>query len=43
LHDGCALTITDRFGVACATVGHGNISALTTQDISDLSAYLETL
>jgi len=43
LHDGCALTITDRFGVACATAGHGNISALTTQDISDLSAYLETL
>jgi cytochrome c553 len=43
LHDGCALTIADRFGVACATVGHGNISALTPQDISDLSAYLETL
>jgi hypothetical protein len=42
LHDGCAQTIADRFA-ACSTPGHGNISALTAQNISDLTAYLETL
>jgi hypothetical protein len=42
LHDGCAATIADRFG-SCATPQHGSIGALSTQDISDLTAYLETL
>jgi cytochrome c551/c552 len=42
LHDGCAQTIADRFG-ACSTSAHGNISALTPQNISDMTAYLQTL
>jgi hypothetical protein len=42
LHDGCATTIADRFG-ACATPQHGSIESLSSQDISDLTAYLETL
>ena len=42
LHNGCAATIADRFG-KCATTQHGNIVALTSQNISDLTAYLETL
>jgi hypothetical protein len=42
LHDGCAATIADRFG-ACATNGHGNLASLTTGDIANLTAYLETL
>jgi hypothetical protein len=42
LHDGCAATIADRFG-KCATPQHGNIGSLTSQNISDLTAYLETL
>jgi hypothetical protein len=42
LHDGCAATIADRFG-ACATPGHGNIASLSATDITNLTAYLETL
>jgi cytochrome c553 len=42
LHDGCAQTIADRFG-SCATPGHGNVTALSAGDISDLGVYLETL
>jgi hypothetical protein len=42
LHDGCAKTIGDRFG-ACATPKHGSIAALSAMDITDLTAYLETL
>ncbi|HLK38531.1 MAG TPA: cytochrome-c peroxidase [Polyangiaceae bacterium] len=42
LHDGCATTIADRFG-ACATPTHGSIGSLSQADISDLTAYLETL
>jgi hypothetical protein len=42
LHDGCAATIGDRFGT-CATSAHGNIGALSAQDITNLTAYLETL
>jgi DNA-binding beta-propeller fold protein YncE len=42
LHTGCATTMADRFG-ACATQGHGNIGGLSTGDVSDLEAYLETL
>jgi hypothetical protein len=42
MHDGCALTIADRFG-ACATAAHGVTSGLSPQDIVDLTAYLETL
>jgi mono/diheme cytochrome c family protein/DNA-binding beta-propeller fold protein YncE len=42
LHDGCALTIADRFG-KCATPQHGSTANLSAQDVTDLSAYLETL
>ena len=42
LHGGCAATIADRFGV-CATPQHGSIGSLTAANISDLTAYLETL
>jgi hypothetical protein len=42
LHDGCAATISDRFGV-CSTAQHGAIVSLSAGDISDLTAYLETL
>jgi hypothetical protein len=42
LHDGCATTIADRFG-RCATAPHGSIDGLSGQNISDLSAFLETL
>ena len=42
LHDGCAATLADRFG-SCATPGHGSTASLTTANVSDLIAYLETL
>jgi hypothetical protein len=42
LHDGCATTLTDRFA-SCATPGHGSTSNLSTANVSDLVAYLETL
>jgi hypothetical protein len=42
LHDGCAQTIADRFG-RCATPGHGQIAELSSQDLSDLEMYLESL
>jgi hypothetical protein len=42
MHDGCAVTIADRFG-ACATAGHGSTGSLSASDISDLVSYLETL
>ncbi len=42
LHNGCAATIADRFG-ACATPLHGSIASLSATDITNLSAYLETL
>lgn len=46
MHDGCAPTLHDRFvGPASCTGGdkHGNVSILSTQEIDDLVAYLETL
>jgi hypothetical protein len=42
LHDGCATSIADRF-VSCATSAHGNTSSLSSGELSDLVAYLETL
>ena len=42
MHDGCAATIADRFG-KCATPTHGNISYLSSQDVANLTAYLQTL
>ncbi len=42
LHDGCAQTIADRFG-SCATAQHGTISSLSAADLTNLTAYLESL
>ena len=42
LHNGCAATIGDRFG-KCASVSHGTTSKLSAQDVSDLTAYLDSL
>jgi mono/diheme cytochrome c family protein len=41
LHDGCALTLRDRFSLACRADTHGATTAPT--DVDDLVAYLETL
>jgi cytochrome c553 len=43
MHAGCAATIADRFGSACATPTHGNTANLSSQDIVNLTAFLETL
>jgi hypothetical protein len=42
MHNGCASTLGERF-TKCATTEHGNLAALSPQDVSDLTAYLETL
>ncbi len=42
LHDGCAPTLTDRFG-ACGGAKHGNTSGLSTGDVGDLVTYLQSL
>jgi cytochrome c553 len=42
MHSGCATTIADRFGV-CATPAHGNTTSLSSDDVANLTAYLETL
>lgn len=43
MHDGCAETLRDRFDPACAGDKHGDVSALSEAEISDLIAYLESL
>jgi DNA-binding beta-propeller fold protein YncE len=45
LHDGCALTLAARFDPSsgCDTPQHGSTSSLSSQDISDLVSYLQTL
>jgi cytochrome c553 len=42
MHNGCAATFADRFG-KCATTGHGSLQGLSAADISDLTAYLDSL
>jgi hypothetical protein len=42
MHNGCAATFADRFG-KCATNGHGSLQGLSAADISDLTAYLDSL
>ncbi|MEP7125220.1 MAG: c-type cytochrome [Byssovorax sp.] len=42
MHDGCAPTLTDRFG-SCGGSSHGATSALTPEQVSALVAYMETL
>lgn len=44
LHDGCAETLMDRFGPCDAGAGvHGDTSRLSTEQLSDLVQYLESL
>ena len=42
LHNGCAATLTDRFG-ACGGGAHGNTSSLSPDGIGDLVTYLQSL
>lgn len=42
MHDGCAATLADRFG-ACGGSEHGSTASLTSAQVSDLVAYMETL
>ena len=43
LHDGCAQTLRDRFGPCGGGDSHGHTSQLSTAQLADLIAYLETL
>jgi mono/diheme cytochrome c family protein len=43
MHDGCASTLRDRFDPACGGDRHGTLQDVTTAEIDDLIAYLETL
>ncbi len=43
MHDGCAKTLTDRFGACGGGDLHGKTSQLSPAQIADLVAYLETL
>jgi cytochrome c len=43
MHDGCAKTLADRFGSCGGGDRHGHTSQLNAGEISDLTAYLETL
>jgi hypothetical protein len=42
MHNGCAATLADRFG-KCSTGPHGSVQGLSAGEISDLTAYLESL
>jgi hypothetical protein len=43
MHTGCAATLADRFGSCGGGDKHGHTSQLSTGDITDLAAYLDTL
>ena len=45
MHDGCATTLSARFGPVSCSGGdqHGSTSALTTSEVDDLVAYLQSL
>jgi hypothetical protein len=43
LHTGCAATLADRFGACGGGDKHGKTSQLRPLDVSDLTAYLDTL
>ena len=43
LHDGCAVTLADRFGSCGGGDQHGVTSTLTQDQLSDLVAYLDSL
>jgi hypothetical protein len=42
LHSGCASTLTERF-TGCATAAHGQTSSLSSDEIADLVAFLNSL
>lgn len=42
MHDGCAKTLTDRF-TTCATSAHGQTSSLTSDQVSDIVAFMNSL
>lgn len=43
MHDGCAKTLTDRFGACGGGNAHGHTSQLSKAQIADLVAFLESL
>jgi mono/diheme cytochrome c family protein len=43
IHDGCAPTLRDRFSPACGGAEHGKTADLSSEQIDDLVAYLESL
>jgi mono/diheme cytochrome c family protein/DNA-binding beta-propeller fold protein YncE len=43
LHDGCAVTVTDRFGACGGGDKHGHTSQLAPSQLADLTAYLLSL
>jgi mono/diheme cytochrome c family protein len=44
MHDGCAKTLTQRFtDTACGGAQHGNVSGLSSNEISDLVTYLQSI
>jgi mono/diheme cytochrome c family protein len=43
LHDGCAATLLDRFAPPCGSDFHGNTSHLSSAEIDDIIAYLQSL
>jgi mono/diheme cytochrome c family protein len=43
LHNGCAKTLKDRFDPSCGGAAHGNVATLNSDQIKDLTTYLETL
>ncbi|XXX77074.1 cytochrome-c peroxidase [Sorangium sp. So ce134] len=43
MHDGCAATLRERFNPACGGGDHGDVSDLTSAQLDDLVAYLESL
>jgi hypothetical protein len=43
MHDGCAQTLRDRFEPSCGGATHGKTAGLSSDQIDDLVAYLESL
>jgi mono/diheme cytochrome c family protein len=43
MHNGCALTLRDRFSPSCGGTAHGNTVDLQAGQVDDLVAYLRTL
>ena len=43
MHNGCALTLRDRFSPSCGGTAHGNTGDLQPGQVDDLVAYLRTL